>query len=197
MSKPLLLVDVDGVLNSFGGPYGGQPAPDGYALYQLRDGSFINTAGRPQADGGLRVWLNPDHGWMLLEIADLVELAWCTAWRESANRYISPAIGLPELPVVPLPDGWQTLNEHRWKIPGVEEYACGRALAWFDDEFSVADDAWAAKRTACGAPTLLAHIDPMDGLQQRDVDTVAEWAGRLGVPDPDEPCGTEPARTNQ
>ena len=179
MSKPLLLVDVDGVLNSIGGPYSGQPAPDGYVLHRLRDRSWTDEQGRPWVSGGLRLWLNPARGSMLLAIADLVELAWCTAWRETANEHIAPVVGLPKLPVVPLPDGWQTLNERHWKIPGVEEYAGGRALAWFDDEFTAADDEWAAKRTAGAAPTLIVHVDPLHGLRQRDVDRVAEWAREL------------------
>jgi hypothetical protein len=178
MTKPLLLIDVDGVANAFGGPFAGLPAPDGYALYRLRERSFTDEQGRPWVQGGLRVWLNPDHGRMLLTLADRFELAWCTAWRESANEFISPVLGLPELPVVPLPGGWQTLADQHWKTPGVEEYAAGRALAWFDDEFKAADYEWSAKRTIDGAPTLLVPIDPLHGIRQGDIDTVAEWSSR-------------------
>lgn len=181
MTKPLLLIDVDGPLNAFGGPYANQPAPDGSIQYRLKDRSFTDSDGRPWVQGGLRIWLDPNHGPMLLTLADRFELAWCTAWRETANEFISPVIGLPELPVVPLPDGWQTVNEYHWKIPGVEEYADGRALAWFDDEFTVADEKWAAKRTADGLPTLIVRIDPLHGIRQDDVDQVAEWARELST----------------
>jgi hypothetical protein len=75
-----------------------------------------------------------------------------------------------------LPDGWQTLTGQHWKLPGVEQYAAGRALAWLDDEFQPADLDWAGKRTADGFPTLLVHIDPVHGLRQQDVDRVADWA---------------------
>lgn len=176
MTKPLLLIDVDGPLNAFGGPYSDRPAPGGYIMHRCRDRSFTGTDGRPWLSGGLRVWLNPDHGRMLLTLADRLELAWCTAWRQSANELIGPAVGLPELPVVPLPDGWQTLTEHIWKLPGVEDYAGGRALAWFDDEVTPADFEWAEKRTADGTPTLLVRIDPLYGIRQCDVDAVAAWA---------------------
>jgi hypothetical protein len=176
VSQPLLLIDVDGVLNSFGGPYGGRPAPDGYIQHRLRDRSFTDSDGRPWVQGGLRVWLNPAHGPMLLALADRFELAWCTAWRETANQYISPVIGLPELPVVPLPDGWQTLTGTHWKWPGVWDYAASRPLAWLDDEFTPDDFERAAKRAADGTPTLLVHIDPMHGIRQQNVDAVAEWA---------------------
>lgn len=177
--KPLLLIDVDGVLNAHGGPYAGLPAPDGYTLYRRRDGSFTDPDGRLWAEGGLRVWLNPGHGPMLLALTGRVELAWCTAWREMANTQIGPLIGLPQLSVVPLPDGWQTLNDHIWKLPGVEAYAAGRALAWFDDEFTAADMEWAEKRTAEGTPTLLLRIDPVHGIRQQDVIAVAAWAAEL------------------
>jgi hypothetical protein len=132
-TRPLLLLDVDGPLNAFGGPYSGRPAPDGYQMHRIRDRSFTDKHGRPWVQGGLRLWLNPDHGRMLLALADMVELAWCTAWRETANQYISPTIGLPELPVVALPDGWQRVTDSIWKRPGVDAFATGRALAWFDD----------------------------------------------------------------
>ncbi len=179
MTKPLLLIDVDGPLNACGGPYSGQPAPDEYTVYRLRDRSFTDPDGNPWAEGGLRVWLNPGHGQMLLALADRFELAWCTAWRETANEFVAPVLRLPELPVVPLPDGWQELTDTHWKIPGVEAYAAGRALAWFDDEFKPADFEWAEKRTADGAPTLVVHIDPMHGIRRHDIDAVAEWAALL------------------
>lgn len=174
--KPLLLIDVDGPLNAFGGPFAGREAPNGYAVHRLRDQSWTDEQGPARTQGGLRVWLNPAHGPMLLALADRLELAWCTAWRESANEFIAPVIGLPELPVVPLPEGWQTLTGTHWKLPGVEQYAAGRALAWFDDEFKPADFEWAEKRTADGSSTLLVHISPDHGIRQQDVDAVAEWA---------------------
>lgn len=189
-ARPLLLIDVDGVANACGGPYSGGDAPDGYVLHRLRDRSFTDEHGRPWTHGGLRIWLNPAHGPMLLALADRCELAWCTAWRETANEFIGPLIGLPELPVVPLPDGWVTLDEHIWKLPGVESYAAGRALAWFDDEFTPADFEWAEKRTANGAATLLVHIDPVHGIRQADVDRVGEWARTLA---PVSISGDEPA----
>jgi len=182
--KPLLLLDVDGPLNAFGGPYSGRPAPAGYALHRLRERSFTDDKGRAWIDGGLRIWLNPDHGPMLMALAGTVELAWCTAWRDDANRYISPMIGLPVLPVVPLPDGWQTLTGHIWKRPGVEAYAAGRALAWLDDEFTAAGFDWAAQRTADGVATLPVHVDPLYGLRQEDVREVADWAARVPAAEP-------------
>ena len=186
--RPLLLLDIDGVLNAHGdthgGPYAGLPAPDGYAMYRRRNGSFTDPDGRPWTDGGLRVWLNPAHGPMLLALADRVELAWCTAWREVANAQIAPIIGLPELPVVPLPDGWQTLDDHIWKLPGVKEYAVTRALAWLDDEFTPADMEWAEKRAVEGMPTLLLRIDPVHGIRQRDMDAVAAWVDQISAAGP-------------
>lgn len=178
-AMPLLLIDVDGPLNAFGGPYGGVEAPDGYQLHRLHNLSWTDEHGRAWMKGGQRLWLNPAHGPMLLTLADRVELAWCTAWRENANRFIGPMIGLPELPVVPLPEGWVALTDHIWKLPGVEEYAGDRPLAWLDDEFKYADFQWAEKRTAAGSPTLLVHINAAWGIEQKDVDAVAEWAASI------------------
>lgn len=177
--QPLLLIDIDGVVNAHGGPCSGGEAPDGYRMHRLKDRSFTDEQGRPWAHGGLRIWLNPAHGPMLLALADRCELAWCTAWRQDANRFIGPLIGLPELPVVPLPDGWVTETGHIWKLSGVEQYAAGRSVAWLDDEFTPADDEWAEERTADGSATLLVLIDPVHGIRQADVDRIGEWADTL------------------
>jgi hypothetical protein len=76
---PLVLVDVDGVLNPF----------------QSRTGDYRRHWVFP---GGIahRLLLNPGHGPMLLELARAsgAELVWATYWRDRANTWIAPRIGL-------------------------------------------------------------------------------------------------------
>lgn len=50
----------------------------------------------------LRVWLNPEHARHLLQLG--YELCWATTWMDEANQWITPVLGLPELPFVDFGD---------------------------------------------------------------------------------------------
>src|SRR5689334_11279557 len=79
--KPLLLLDVDGVLI----PYAAPKQPDGFEQHILQ---------------GEQVWLAPHHGAWLRPLCDRFQLVWATGWEHDANRLIGPILGLPELPVI-------------------------------------------------------------------------------------------------
>jgi hypothetical protein len=160
--KPLLLLDVDGPLN----PYGARSCPNGYQMHRIKPDGWSNE---------LRVWLNPRHGRMLQEITRYVELVWATAWRDEANTFIGPRIGLPQLPVIQFERPTHAAK-HIWKLTAVEQYVGHRAFAWFDDDFTRADLDWAAVRSIEIAPTLLHSIDPAIGIVRADVDSVERWA---------------------
>lgn len=167
MSRPLLLLDVDGPLN----PHEATPAerPAAYQRHALVPDGW--TAERP-----LWVWLNPEHGPLLLRFAAEhdVELVWATTWEHDANTMIAPLIGLPQLPVIE----WPYEADDRWKFGPVLAYAGTRALAWLDDDFRrfPAEQEWfQQERAARGALTLLHHVDPATGLVAADLDAVAAW----------------------
>lgn len=142
MNRPLLLIDVDGVLN----PYvrAGAAPPDGYAAHPL---------------GGQRVVLSVQHGIWLHELAEHFDLAWVTTWEAEANALIGPIIGAPpDLPVIQFRersvDGWI------WKLPALRRFAEDRPMAWLDDDPGLDADEWASSRVA---PTLLVAPDPRLG----------------------------------
>lgn len=171
MEKPLLLIDMDGPLN----PYAAKPTrrPEGYETHRITPVGWHEP---------LHVWLNPDHGRMLLTLADRFELTWCTTWGEQgqANTVIGPLVGLPRLPVIDV--GHRSpfdRGDGIWKRGPVERYAAGRAFAWFDDDFETSDFKWATERAFAGVPTLLVHIDPAVGIVQADIDAVAAWADEV------------------
>lgn len=164
MSRPLLLLDVDGPLNPFAAK--ATRRPEGFITRRLAPGGVT-----------YRVWLNPLHGGQLLRFAEKhdVELVWATTWEHEANRLIGPVIGLPELPVIEW--GFKAIM---WKFNGVLEYAEGRPLAWLDDDFGLfkTEREWFEKERG-DIPTLLHHVSPRTGFTAEDLQAVAAWREAL------------------
>ena len=77
MNRPLLLIDIDGVISLFGFDLGDPPS-----------GSFITV-------DGVAHFLSASAGQHLLALADDFELAWCSGWEEKADEYLPLALGLP------------------------------------------------------------------------------------------------------
>ncbi|HEU5100341.1 MAG TPA: HAD domain-containing protein [Roseiflexaceae bacterium] len=150
MGKPLLLLDVDGVLI----PYAAPEQPAGFQQHVLQ---------------GEQVWLAPHHGAWLRPLCDRFQLVWATGWEHEANRLIAPILGLPELPVIEFErDVWGRFS----KLPTLARFAAGRPLVWIDDELTDAARAWAAGRAA---PTLLLDADPATGLTEQLVAAMAAF----------------------
>jgi len=163
-SKPLLLVDVDGVISLF--EFGLDNPPPG--AFHTVDGiaHFISgTAG--------------DH---LLALRADFELAWCSGWEEKANEYLPRLLGLPgPLPFLTFgdpepPNGNGAGPVGHWKLDAIEAYAGPRPLAWVDDALTDACRRWAARRPA---PTLLVATHPSTGLGREHVLELTAWARRL------------------
>lgn len=181
MSRPLLYLDVDGPLN----PYAAKPErrPAGYTTHRMKpEGWLARHPGEPRAYvKPLRVWLNPDHGPQLLELAALFDLVWATTWGSEANTFISPVLGLPDLPVMEWPTEEPPASTDRtglfWKTRPLVTHAAGRPFAWVDDELGAHDRAFVT--THHRAPALLLHIDPRLGLRAPDFVTLTAF-GRGG-----------------
>lgn len=175
MERPLLFVDVDGPLNPWAAAAGQRP--DGYAAVAIPARLGAGAWRKPA-----HVWLDPAHGPALLALG--YDLCWATAWMGDANRWIGPAIGLPDdLPFVDFTD---VLFEERpdgvhWKTRRVLEYAAGRPFAWIDDEFAAADHDHVAA-AARPAPALLHPVDPRRGLTPDDFTALAAFAATIREP---------------
>jgi hypothetical protein len=83
--------------------------------------------------------LVPEHGPRLLALS--CDLMWATAWMQDANEVIAPLLGLPELPVVDLPDAPERdeAGVLHWKTRALIETAAGRPFIWVDDEITDLD----------------------------------------------------------
>ncbi len=156
-SRPVLLVDVDGVLN----PWHAESCPAGYHEYGFFPGE--------------RVLLSPGHGELLTSLASAYELVWATAWEHRANTLICPVLAMPELPVIEFPLSGRDVDFR--KLPAVIDAVGARACAWIDDAHQSDHYTWARERTA---PTLLIDIDPAVGLTSDVIAMLADWAADLG-----------------
>lgn len=162
--KPLLLVDIDGVISLFGGM-----APRAGNAFAERSGSFHSIDGMPH-------FLSATAAAHLLDLQTHFELVWCSGWEEKANEHLPHLLGLPpSLPFLRFDRSVGRANAH-WKLAAIDEFAGERPLAWIDDALNDACHDWARTRSA---PTLLVQTEPEHGLTAREAELLSSWAGEL------------------
>jgi hypothetical protein len=156
MSRPILAVDVDGVISLFGFD---DPPPRDEAKFELVDGMVhcISLAA----------------GKRLLTLGEHYDLVWASGWEAKANDYLPNILGLPELPHLTF-DGAARFGSAHWKLGPLDEYGRGRPLAWIDDSFDESCYEWARGREE---PTLLVPTEPHLGLEDVQVEALIAWAG--------------------
>lgn len=171
-ARPVVAIDVDGVLNPDHPPTAQQL---GYRPHRY-DGP--GPAGH-HVHGD--VWLYPDHGAWLRELAAIAELVWCTSWGRIAATWIGPRLGLPaDLPVIDVGSGGIRFGR-QLKLAALYRAIGARPVAVLDDEFGGRDPVEAADRTACGSPTLLVGVNSVTGLQRDHIDHVIQWLDQVAV----------------
>ena len=151
--KPLLFMDIDGVLSLFGFASDSRPA-----------GTWLNV------DGIVHL-ISATAAEHLQRLGDAYEVVWCSGWEEKANEHLVAALTLGgPLPSLTFPPGD---GARHWKLSAIEAHAAQRPLAWVDDAHDAGCHAWAARRAA---PTLLITTDPAVGLSDAQVDELERWA---------------------
>jgi hypothetical protein len=158
MSRPILAVDVDGVISLFG--FDAAP-PRSVARFELIDGMVhcISLAA----------------GERLRRLAEHYDLAWASGWEERANDYLPHLLGLPELPHLSF-EGAARFGSAHWKLAPLDAYAEGRPLAWIDDSFDESCHEWARARPE---PTLLVPTESHLGLEEAHAEALLAWARGL------------------
>jgi hypothetical protein len=158
MSRPILAVDVDGVISLFGA----EQKPDrAFTKLELVDG-VPHLISLPAGD-------------RLLRLSEHFELVWASGWEDKANYYLPSILGLPELPHVTF-DGAVRAGAAHWKLGPLDEYGHGRPLAWIDDNFDQSCYEWAEQRKQ---PTLLVPTETHRGLEEPHVAALESWTRNI------------------
>jgi hypothetical protein len=157
--RPLLLVDVDGVISLFGF----DPARPPSGCWQSVD--------------GIAHFLSGTAGAHLRRLAEAFELVWCTGWEDKANEYLPHALGLEQpFPHLSFGDAEPTVEGH-WKLAAIDRFAgTDRPIAWIDDAHDERCRGWAKSRPG---PTLLISTEPAAGLTEGQVVRLLDWAAAL------------------
>jgi HAD domain in Swiss Army Knife RNA repair proteins len=154
-NRPVLFVDVDGVISLFGFERTSEPP-----------GSFHLVDGIAHCIGSAAAG-------RLARLAERFELVWATGWEEKANEYLVHILQMDgELPVLSF-DGRAVWGSAHWKLEAIEEFARDRPAAWIDDNLDDECRTWAERR---GAPTLLVQTESAVGIDEEHVELLLGWA---------------------
>jgi len=162
--RPILAVDVDGVISLFGFDEPPEQAP---CKFQLID--------------GMAHCISLEVGERLRRLAPYFDMVWATGWEDRANEYLLHLLGLHLMPVIRF-GGAAEFGSAHWKLGPIEAYAAGRSLAWIDDSLDDECRGWAARRAE---PTLLVETEPERGLLEAQVGILVQWA--TGEQPPEQP----------
>jgi hypothetical protein len=159
--RPLLFVDVDGVVSLFGFDPTAPPA------------------GAPQMVDGIIHWVGAHAGARLARLAERYELVWATGWEEKANEYLVRVLDMPApLPVLSFENA--VFGTAHWKLEAIGTYAGDRPAAWIDDSLDDRCVEWARRRSA---PTLLVEPESAVGITDEHVELLLRWAEEVSAGD--------------
>ena len=153
--RPLLALDVDGVISLFG-----------------FNGPLDQVPGRFHLIDGMAHCIPDGIADRLRRLGERYDVFWATGWEDRANDRLPEILGLPgELPFLTF-GGNARFGTAHWKIDAIDRYAGDRPLAWVDDCLDETCHAWASERPA---PTLLVPTEPDRGLEEAHVDALLDW----------------------
>ena len=158
--KPILFVDVDGVISLFGFNLSAKELPGPF--------HWID---------GVAHCIPSPVGHRLRRLAERYELVWATGWEEKANEYLPfiLELGRDDLPCL-LFDGRAVFGTAHWKLEGIERYAGERHAAWIDVNLDDSCRLWALGRRA---PTLLVQTHSAEGMTDEHVQRLLDWADEV------------------
>jgi len=151
--RPLLLLDVDGVLMPTG-----TSVPPGFERHFGDDYEVV---------------VSHEHGVWLRQLAELFDLVWATTWGASAAPIFGRLLRLPPMPAIELR---HLVHDGTPKLTDVASFVGERPMAWVDDELFEDAFGWAADRRA---PTLLIRASGSRGLSRENFDQLLAFGQRV------------------
>ena len=123
ITRPLVLLDVDGVINDLGALYGRERP--WYVHEVLSNGYVLHIPEYMQA--------------LITDLVATADVWWCTTWRDRANDELAEFLAINRLPVVD--DGSQSRNVG-WKPAAAHAIAkaaldTGREVFWIEDFYGI------------------------------------------------------------
>lgn len=167
--KPMILIDVDGVVNAFdkrGWPQGTRwhdlTANGGEDTYRLRIAGPVLDA--------IERW------------TARAEVLWHTTWQQHVYN-VTDQLNFPKLPVTYAPEyvTWGQNAKAWWKVPAVIRHLeQGNPLVWIDDDINY-DKAGRSlvNQAAPGVPRLLLCPSSIEGLVAKDIDRVNRFLNQV------------------
>jgi len=181
--QPLVLLDVDGVLNAVQAWGRSDAWPDWCTGSATADGRSFPITWSPSVVAAVRSW------------RELAEVQWLTTWGHDANTSLRHLLELPDLPVAGTyddvdgpagdrdadgpahasvaPAAPDRLTGRWWKFDVVRRIVHtggSRRIVWLDDDLAGQDDvrAWMRQHTS----SLLVAPDPRSGLTPAQLEAV-------------------------
>lgn len=129
MNNYAVFLDVDGVINS---------------IQHLYSGGNIEFASETKSHplNGYNVWIPAYMPELIQAIYKSTDLYWLTTWRDNANEYVSPALGIPtDIPVI---DDGTRRRSPDWKFNACRNLARelsekGQTIYWIEDFSGLVD----------------------------------------------------------
>lgn len=160
MKKPLLLIDIDGVVNVFGN----------------LGNTLISFEQEFQALGRYSIKIPQGMQQRLQKLQQEFACTWCSTWEDKAFSEIGSKLGLNPWPFIKMP--LQAENK-TYKLSAVQQYVSQEPFAWIDDDLHSDAFEWAKHRNQNGLPTLLLQTKTNQGMTQDHLQKLQEWKTSL------------------
>lgn len=123
--KPIIFLDVDGVINA-------EPKPN--KRHRYKHTTILR----------LPIWYHPEvvDYFNSLNVSERVKIYWLTSWGEQANTHLGTELGLDSFPVIPEGEGSERhFDDDWWKIVSIKKFlysldnnGMNQPWIWIDDE---------------------------------------------------------------